>query len=68
MGLQATEYGVVAIYLPTLVRYRALTINPRVIRFAGPPSPGLTSFISMVCTICLDRLLVIFAGANEFLM
>jgi glycosyltransferase involved in cell wall biosynthesis len=33
MGFQATEYGVRAIYLPTLMRYRALTINPRVIRF-----------------------------------
>jgi glycosyltransferase involved in cell wall biosynthesis len=33
MGLQSTENGVVAIYLPTLARYRVLTINPRVIRF-----------------------------------
>ena len=33
MGLQWTENGVVAIYLPTLARYRVLTINPRVIRF-----------------------------------
>jgi glycosyltransferase involved in cell wall biosynthesis len=33
MGLQCTDNGVVAIYLPTLVRYRVLTINPRVIRF-----------------------------------
>ena len=33
MGLQYTENGVVAIYLPTLARYRVLTINPRVIRF-----------------------------------
>jgi glycosyltransferase involved in cell wall biosynthesis len=33
MGLQATDDGVVAIYLPTLARYRVLTINPRVIRF-----------------------------------
>ena len=33
MGLQCTDNGVVAIYLPTLARYRVLTINPRVIRF-----------------------------------
>src|ERR1700675_2455884 len=33
MGLQCTENGVVAIYLPTLARYRVLTINPSVIRF-----------------------------------
>ena len=33
MGLQFTENGVVTIYLPTLARYRVLTINPRVIRF-----------------------------------
>ena len=33
LGLQLTEDGVVAIYLPTSARYRVLTINPRVIRF-----------------------------------
>jgi glycosyltransferase involved in cell wall biosynthesis len=33
LGLQLTEDGVVAIYLPTLARYRVLTINSRVIRF-----------------------------------
>ncbi len=33
MGLRMTEDGVVAIYLPTLARYRTLTINPRVLRF-----------------------------------
>ncbi|MGC1967555.1 MAG: glycosyltransferase [Candidatus Acidiferrales bacterium] len=33
MGLESTENGIVAIYLPTLARYRVLTINPRVIRF-----------------------------------
>ena len=33
MGLQYTENGVLTIYLPTLARYRVLTINPRVIRF-----------------------------------
>jgi glycosyltransferase involved in cell wall biosynthesis len=33
MGLEWTENGVIAIYLPTLARYRVLTINPRVIRF-----------------------------------
>ena len=37
MGLRSTEDGVVAIYLPTLARYRALTINPRVIRFCRVP-------------------------------
>jgi glycosyltransferase involved in cell wall biosynthesis len=36
-GLQLTEGGVVAIYLPTLARYRVLTINPRVIRFCRDP-------------------------------
>ena len=33
MGLRMTEDNVVAIYLPTLARYRTLTINPRVLRF-----------------------------------
>ena len=33
MGLQYTENDVVAIYLPTLARYRVLTVNPGVIRF-----------------------------------
>jgi glycosyltransferase involved in cell wall biosynthesis len=33
LGLQCTDNGVVAIYLPTLARYRVLTINPRVIGF-----------------------------------
>ncbi len=33
MGLQLTEDGVVAIYLPTLARYRVLTINSHVSRF-----------------------------------
>jgi glycosyltransferase involved in cell wall biosynthesis len=37
LGLQLTEDGVVAIYLPTLARYRVLTINPRVIRFCRDP-------------------------------
>jgi glycosyltransferase involved in cell wall biosynthesis len=33
MGLQYTENGVVALYLPTLWQYRVLTVNPRVIAF-----------------------------------
>jgi glycosyltransferase involved in cell wall biosynthesis len=33
LGLQLTEDGVVAIYLPTLARYRVLTINPGVLGF-----------------------------------
>jgi glycosyltransferase involved in cell wall biosynthesis len=33
LGMEATEGGVVAIYLPTLARYRVLTINPRLIGF-----------------------------------
>jgi glycosyltransferase involved in cell wall biosynthesis len=33
LGIEATENGVAAIYLPTLARYRVLTINPRLIRF-----------------------------------
>lgn len=33
MGIESTEDGVEAIYLPTVTRYRVLTINPRVIRF-----------------------------------
>jgi glycosyltransferase involved in cell wall biosynthesis len=33
MGLQMTEDGVTAIYLPTWTRYRTLTINPHVLRF-----------------------------------
>ena len=33
LGLELTEDGVVAIYLPTLARYRVLTINSRVVRF-----------------------------------
>ncbi|MFZ3332655.1 MAG: glycosyltransferase, partial [Candidatus Acidiferrales bacterium] len=33
MGLESTENGIVAIYLPTLARYRVLTVNPRVVRF-----------------------------------
>jgi len=32
-GLQTSENGVETIYLPTWFRYRALTVNPRVIRF-----------------------------------
>ena len=40
LGLQLTENGVVAIYLPTLVRYRVLTINPRVIRFCWSSLAG----------------------------
>ena len=67
MGLQLTEYGVVAIYLPTVARYRVLTINPRVIRFCRAVSPSLTWFIFMVSTICSDQWLVIFAGGKEFL-
>jgi glycosyltransferase involved in cell wall biosynthesis len=34
-GWQSVEEGVVAIYLPTLARYRALTACPRVVRFCG---------------------------------
>lgn len=33
LGLEGTQDGVAAIYLPTLARYRVLTINPRVVRF-----------------------------------
>jgi glycosyltransferase involved in cell wall biosynthesis len=33
LGIESTEAGVVAIYLPTLARYRVLTINARLIRF-----------------------------------
>ena len=40
LGLQLTEDGVVTIYLPTLVRYRVLTINPRVVRFCRGPLAG----------------------------
>src|SRR5215831_16238825 len=32
-GWRAEEDGVEAIYLPTVGHYRALTINPRVVRF-----------------------------------
>ena len=34
-GSRVKEAGVEAIYVPTLVRYRALTINPRVIDFCS---------------------------------
>jgi glycosyltransferase involved in cell wall biosynthesis len=34
-GWQSVEEGVAAIYLPTLARYRALTVCPRVVRFCG---------------------------------
>jgi glycosyltransferase involved in cell wall biosynthesis len=40
MGLRMTEDGVVAIYLPTWGRYRALTINPRVLRFCKESLKG----------------------------
>jgi len=33
MGVQSTESGIVAIYLPTVARYRVLTMNPRLLRF-----------------------------------
>jgi hypothetical protein len=35
-GWRTVEDGVEAIYLPTWLRYRALTVNPRVIGFVGP--------------------------------
>jgi glycosyltransferase involved in cell wall biosynthesis len=34
-GWRSEEPGVEMIYLPTLARYRAATINPRVVRFCG---------------------------------
>jgi glycosyltransferase involved in cell wall biosynthesis len=40
MGLRMTENGVVAIYLPTLARYRTLTINPRVLQFCKESLKG----------------------------
>jgi len=33
IGIESTDDGVKAIYLPTLTRYRVLTLNPNVIRF-----------------------------------
>ena len=33
-GWRSEEDGVTAVYLPTLLRFRAITINPRVIRFS----------------------------------
>ena len=35
LGWQMTEDGVVAIYLPTWARYRALTLNPHMLPFCG---------------------------------
>jgi len=40
MGLRMIEDGVVAIYLPTWGRYRALTINPRVLGFCKESLTG----------------------------
>lgn len=34
-GWRTVEDGVEAIYLPTWLRYRALTVNPRVVGFCG---------------------------------
>lgn len=40
LGIEATEFGVSAIYLPTLARYRVLTLNPRLIRFCRSSLAG----------------------------
>lgn len=39
-GWRATEQGVQTVYLPSVARYRALTVNPRVIRFCGASLKG----------------------------
>jgi glycosyltransferase involved in cell wall biosynthesis len=35
VGLRTVEDGVQAVYLPTWLRYRAVTLNPRVVEFCG---------------------------------
>lgn len=35
VGLRTVEDGVEAVYLPTWLRYRAVTLNPRVVRFCN---------------------------------
>jgi glycosyltransferase involved in cell wall biosynthesis len=39
-GLRAAEDGVEVVYLPSIAHYRALTLNPRVIRFCGASLKG----------------------------
>ena len=65
-GSRVKEAGVEAIYVPTLVRYRALTINPRVIDFCSSRSGHSTLFISMGFTIYLARSSVFIAANTVF--
>ena len=69
LRVEAEMDAVEIIYLATVARYRALTLNPRVIRFcSGPPSGSLMLFIFTASTIYLAQRSVYFVAVMGSLM